>query len=384
MEGQITLEQVINFLLETPMFEELNAHELSEVVHIMQVQRFREGQAIFREGDHGDAWYVLFKGTASVTKNTPFGPPRTVATLEPHACFGEMAILDGSERSAAVRAVEEVTLFRFPRLPFTQLLEEDNVGAFKLVHGMARVLCQRQRRLTLQLSDLMEEIEEDPPGPSPRSGHPARSLHCLRVALLPNLLTVLLTLALSDTQAETPAEAPYCEQLTLRATSAAREGYACESLAEGLAVCYLCEDRPISTTQLQQRGYDLARLSAEARAQTAAAVDAGRPLQQEIHDMPGRHYWVSAVGDGLDAAALLHPERLAQVVGAPPVVAVPGVGALLAWAPGDEEVDTVIAVGVRRMSEAARRPVSARLYHHKDGEWKVWGEARQADPDLQR
>jgi hypothetical protein len=39
-------------------------------------------------------------------------------------------------------------------------MEEGNLGAFKLVHGMARVLCQRQRYLTTQLSELMEELEE--------------------------------------------------------------------------------------------------------------------------------------------------------------------------------------------------------------------------------
>ena len=161
MDQRITLELIINFLLETPMFEELNAGELSQVVHIMQMQRFREDQPIFSEGDHGDAWYVLFDGRAKVTKSAPFGPDREVAVLEPHACFGEMAILDGSARSANVSAIDECTLFRFPRLLFQGLLEEGNLGAFKLVHGMARVLCQRQRRLTMQVSDLMEELEED-------------------------------------------------------------------------------------------------------------------------------------------------------------------------------------------------------------------------------
>ena len=161
MDRNTTLEQIINFLLETPMFEELDALELSEIVHIMQFQHFREGQDVFREGDHGDAWYVLFRGQAEVTKNAPFGPSRQVAVLVPHACFGEMAILDGSDRSATVRAVDDVTVFRFPRIRFTQLLEQGNLGAFKLVHGMARVLCQRQRNLTQQLSDLMEELEGD-------------------------------------------------------------------------------------------------------------------------------------------------------------------------------------------------------------------------------
>ena len=52
-------------------------------------------------------------------------------------------------------------MFRFPRVPFLQLLDFGNLGAFKLVHGMARILCQRQRRLTQQVSDLMEEVEEE-------------------------------------------------------------------------------------------------------------------------------------------------------------------------------------------------------------------------------
>lgn len=160
MEQNITLEHIINFLLETPMFEDLSAGELSQVVHIMQMQRFRDGQQIFSEGDHGDSWYVLFSGQARVTKSSPFGPDREVAVLSSHACFGEMAILDGSERSAAVTADGSCMLFRFPRRPFLQLLDEGNLGAFKLVHGMARVLCQRQRYLTNQLSELMEEIED--------------------------------------------------------------------------------------------------------------------------------------------------------------------------------------------------------------------------------
>jgi CRP-like cAMP-binding protein len=143
------------------MFEELDAAELSEIVHIMQVQTFRSGQPIFSEGDHGDSWYVLFRGTAAVTKSTPFGPSRSVAELTEHACFGEMAILDGTARSATVSAANDTTVFRFPRVPFNQLLEFGNLGAFKLVHGMARILCQRQRRLTQQVSDLMQEVEEE-------------------------------------------------------------------------------------------------------------------------------------------------------------------------------------------------------------------------------
>ena len=157
MDKDLTLERVIGFLLETPLFDALDPAELSEIVHIMQVQGFRDGQSVFREGDEGDAWYVLFKGQTLVTKEVPFGPSRQLARLEPHACFGEMAILDGSARSALVRASGDVTVFRFPRIPFQRLLDEGNLGAYKLVLAMARILCQRQRDLTQRITEMAEE-----------------------------------------------------------------------------------------------------------------------------------------------------------------------------------------------------------------------------------
>jgi CRP-like cAMP-binding protein len=155
MGNTITLEAIITFLLETPMFGDLDAGELSEIVHIMQVLRLREGQTVFREGDRGDSWYVLFEGAADVLKDTGL-ETRSIATLGPRACFGEMAILDGSTRSATVKATTEATAFRFHKDAFDTLLANDNLAAYKLVYQMARVLAARQRQTTSRLADLLE------------------------------------------------------------------------------------------------------------------------------------------------------------------------------------------------------------------------------------
>ncbi|MFH1467486.1 MAG: cyclic nucleotide-binding domain-containing protein [Pseudomonadota bacterium] len=153
----VTLEQIILFLLETPMFEGLSAGELSEIVHIMQIRRLRDGQTLFSEGEEGDAWYVVFEGQLSVTRAEELGPVREITVSGPRACVGEMAVLDGSPRSATVTARGEATVFRFPRFEFEGLLNEDNLAAFRLIHEMAKVLCQRQRHMTSQLSELMDQ-----------------------------------------------------------------------------------------------------------------------------------------------------------------------------------------------------------------------------------
>ena len=157
MDHPLTLEEVISFLLQTPLFEDLDPGELAEIVQIMQVQRLRDAQPIFRENDEGDSWYVIFDGTCVVTKNLAAGGDRVIALLEPRTCVGEMAVLDGSNRSANVIARGETTVFRFQRELFEDLLETGSLAAYKLVLAMARVLCQRQRSLTAQLSQVRAE-----------------------------------------------------------------------------------------------------------------------------------------------------------------------------------------------------------------------------------
>lgn len=144
------------------MFGDLDAAQLSQIVHIMQVQRVREGQELFQEGNAGDAWYVLFEGSVEVFKRTPGGGEEVLAVIAPRGCFGEMAILDGSPRSAGVRALERSTVFRFPREDFRELLVADNLAAYKLVHQMALVLVARQRKTTQSLVGMLHEHHDHP------------------------------------------------------------------------------------------------------------------------------------------------------------------------------------------------------------------------------
>lgn len=155
MPSDITIEKVIMFLLETPIFEKLDELELSEVLKVLQIRRARDGQLVFKEEDVGDGWYVVYEGEVIITKTDPGKPERVVAILGPRSCFGEMAVLDGSHRSATVRTRGETILLKFPRESFEGLLVEGNLAAYKLVLEMAKVLSQRQRRLNQQLQDLV-------------------------------------------------------------------------------------------------------------------------------------------------------------------------------------------------------------------------------------
>ena len=152
----VTLDTVVTFVTTTALFAGLDAAECSEVVRIMEVQRFTGGEDVFREGDPGDAWFIVFDGKATVLKQAG-GGMREIAPLERGAVFGEIAMLDGQSRSATVRASGPLTVLRFRRSRFEELLEQGSLGAYKLVLSIARVLAQRHRQLTHQVAQRAPE-----------------------------------------------------------------------------------------------------------------------------------------------------------------------------------------------------------------------------------
>jgi hypothetical protein len=168
--------------------------------------------------------------------------------------------------------------------------------------------------------------------------------------------------------------AELCPTLRLQTRAAPAPGFVCQEVSEGLALCAACGERLLREAEIEWNNIEPEAVFAELGVRSAATLSTERPARQAIVDMPGTAYWVSQVGDGFDAAGLLHPKHLSEVAGTTPVIGMPAVGTFLMWIPGDAETDTVMAVGVRRIFEEARHPVSDKVYRWHNGAWVVWGE----------
>lgn len=154
MKAHISRENMIAFLLTTPIFEDLEPQEISEIIHIVDSQKFAAGETLFHEGDAGDAWYALYSGEIEVLKDSG-GNDKHITLLKPQACFGEIAVLDGLPRSATIRAAKDSVVLRIPQDKFNSLIESNNSIAYKLVRLMAVNLATRQRSNTESLSRLL-------------------------------------------------------------------------------------------------------------------------------------------------------------------------------------------------------------------------------------
>ncbi len=89
------------------------------------------GEIIFREGDVGDALYVIVSGKVSIFV-TQGGNTIELATLAEKSFFGEMALVSEQPRSASAVAVEQTKLIEIKKEHFMALFNKDSSMASKI------------------------------------------------------------------------------------------------------------------------------------------------------------------------------------------------------------------------------------------------------------
>jgi CRP-like cAMP-binding protein len=118
--------------------------------------RFETGQVICREGEPGDALYIVAGGVVeATTQSADHTQSRSVAYLHRGAFFGELGVLTGQPRMATLCACQEVKLFRFEKEKFLKLLRTiPEFGDF-----FTRILAQRLRAASSEAHHAVYELD---------------------------------------------------------------------------------------------------------------------------------------------------------------------------------------------------------------------------------
>ncbi|HET6380411.1 MAG TPA: ATP-binding protein [candidate division Zixibacteria bacterium] len=106
----------------TPLFEGLSDQDLARLATTVERQYLAPGEYLVREGEVGDAMFVVVSGELEVTKRAG-ATEQPLAVVGPGAIQGEIAAMAGLVRTASVRAVAEVEVLRIPREGLLALLE---------------------------------------------------------------------------------------------------------------------------------------------------------------------------------------------------------------------------------------------------------------------
>ncbi len=121
-----------------PLLSELPPDAFADVLGAVSRRSLRAGEAAVREGDPGDSFFLLARGSVRVTRGKD-----TLATLEDGAIFGEMALLSAAPRAATVTAVESSEVLVFGREALSAAAKQLPVIAAALERFMRQRLVKR-------------------------------------------------------------------------------------------------------------------------------------------------------------------------------------------------------------------------------------------------
>ncbi|MFN7919454.1 MAG: pyridoxal-dependent decarboxylase [Bryobacteraceae bacterium] len=159
---------VASALSKSPWFSSLTSDELNELASLAALQRLGPDTVVFREGDPGDALFVVVTGQVRISVATTSGEV-TLNTLGPGDIFGEIAVLDGRGRTATVTTTKATELVKIGRMEFLAFLAEFPRYATVLV----RILASRVRSTVQVFPDVngLTATASDGDGPSKSGVH---------------------------------------------------------------------------------------------------------------------------------------------------------------------------------------------------------------------
>jgi len=139
------LATVRNMLRAVPFFRELTQPVLVLLVALGHVVAYPKNMVVFREGDKGEALYVVIEGAVRITKHAPEAWDGIMDFVESGGCFGEMALVDDFPRSATAIAQDDCTVLFLGRDALLDLFREEPVVGRKILAAFCRSLSLRLR-----------------------------------------------------------------------------------------------------------------------------------------------------------------------------------------------------------------------------------------------
>jgi hypothetical protein len=147
----MSLSERIFHLKKIAIFEGLYVGELAAIGSIAEVISYSAGEVVLKEGERGEAMYLIIEGDVTVSKEgkTEKGPSVELARISTGDYFGEMALFEEAPRSATIRTVGPSRFLVLHKREFTEMVREYPLIALRI----CKALSGRIRRLHEKVKD---------------------------------------------------------------------------------------------------------------------------------------------------------------------------------------------------------------------------------------
>jgi CRP-like cAMP-binding protein len=159
--GDVDSDDWMTVLLQTKAFHRIPPANLQALFMRMQHVTCRAGEVIIKQGDDGDYFYVITKGSAIVTRETPMNRDGLkLAELGVGESFGEEALISDAKRNATVTMQTDGALVRLGKEDFKELLNEPLLHWVDLAHAQ-ELIGRGARWLDVRLPSEFETFHLD-------------------------------------------------------------------------------------------------------------------------------------------------------------------------------------------------------------------------------
>jgi CRP-like cAMP-binding protein len=142
-ENNLTTIEKLIFLKSVDIFEHATIEQLGRIAGLTEEARFESGQTIFKEGEPGDALYLVLSGRVLIERNGV-----TIREIEERDAFGTLEVLDFHPRAATAKAAGQVRALKLDGRQFHDLLALD----IEMVESVFRMLCGHIRKILTLVS----------------------------------------------------------------------------------------------------------------------------------------------------------------------------------------------------------------------------------------
>jgi len=134
-----------------PFFKDLGNSVIERLAPRVITTKVKKGAVIFHKGDIGSKLYAVRAGAVRISAPSEQGKDAIFNLVVPGELFGEIAFLDGGQRTADAVAIDNCELMVIERRDFVPLLRDDPEVAIRLI----KILCSRLRRTSEQVEDIV-------------------------------------------------------------------------------------------------------------------------------------------------------------------------------------------------------------------------------------
>lgn len=134
----------------------LGEHALARIRDRFEEVGFEPGDTIIQQGDPTDALYLLASGRVRVDLTSEDGAVQRVADMYPGVAFGELGLLEQTERSASVRALTQTRCFVLTRDSLMDLRRVDHLVYTRILEHLLVGMADRLRQASREAASLRD------------------------------------------------------------------------------------------------------------------------------------------------------------------------------------------------------------------------------------